>query len=564
MFLSYQALYRVWRPQQFRDVVGQEHITKTLQNALEQQKISHAYLFSGPRGTGKTSAAKIFAKTVNCEKSPVGEPCNECAVCRGITDGTIPDVIEIDAASNNGVDEIRDIREKVNYAPSSATYKVYIIDEVHMLTPGAYNALLKTLEEPPAHVIFILATTEPHKIPLTVISRCQRFDFKRITAKTIVQRMKTIIDEIGISYEESALPVIARAAEGGMRDALSLLDQAISFSNNDITEADALTVTGTVSQNILTNMAAAVNEKNVAAGLEALDGILFSGKDSARFLEDFIFFYRDMLLYKTAPRLEESLERVMLDDGFKKLAEVTPTSQIYDIIALLNKTQQEIKWTNHPRVFLEVAIVKLCHLEREDGTISNKEVSKLLERVNELEKELRTIKSRAVSRNETAPVAQKTRQRTARKGYVAPVGKINGVLSQATKQDLQLIKNHWARMLQELADKQMRSQAALLNEAEPVAASATAFVVQFKYEIHCQMAMENNRFLETLSQSLQTATGKSIEMVGVPESQWKEIRENFIMNQKQTGLEEGQASEEEPLIAEARKLFGSDLIEIKD
>ena len=221
--MAYQALYRVWRPQQFIDVVGQEHVTKTLQNALLQQKISHAYLFSGPRGTGKTSAAKILAKAVNCERGPSLEPCNECASCKGITNGTISDVLEFDAASNSRVEEMRDVLDKVKFAPTSVNYKVYIIDEVHMLSISAFNALLKTLEEPPKHVLFILATTEPHKIPLTIISRCQRFDFRRITAQSIVNRMKLIIDETKIDCDEDALKMIARAADGGMRDALSLI-----------------------------------------------------------------------------------------------------------------------------------------------------------------------------------------------------------------------------------------------------------------------------------------------------------------------------------------------------
>ncbi|MDZ5474671.1 DNA polymerase III subunit gamma/tau [Bacillus sp. 31A1R] len=568
--MSYQALYRVWRPQQFIDVVGQEHVTKTLQNALLQQKISHAYLFSGPRGTGKTSAAKILAKAVNCEKSPTNEPCNECSSCKGITDGSIPDVIEIDAASNNGVEEIRDIRDKVKYAPSSVKYKVYIVDEVHMLSIGAFNALLKTLEEPPKHVIFILATTEPHKIPLTIISRCQRFDFKRITAQAIVNRMKLIVDESGVNYEDQALQIVARAAEGGMRDALSLLDQAISFSQDQVTVEDALTVTGSVSQGFLNQLALAVNEKEVAQGLEALEELLFQGKDPSRFIEDFILYYRDMLLFKTAPNLEESLDRVMIDGTFQELADKIDHEEIFKLIEVLNKAQQDMRFTNHPRIFLEVSIVKLCQLETKKQISDSAELEELVKKITQLETELREIKQNGVVVNEeTQATPQKKAQRTSRKGFQAPVGKINEVLKQATKTDLNVVKGCWGEMLGRLVHKQMRSQAALLNEAEPVAASTAAFIISFKYEIHCQMAMDNMNFLTAISSLIQELTGKNLQIIGVPEDQWHNIRESFLSNHRddlpeQEGQEGLESQKDEPIVSEALKLFGDDLVEIKD
>lgn len=567
MSVSYQALYRVWRPQTFIDVVGQEHVTKTLQNALLQQKISHAYLFSGPRGTGKTSAAKILAKAVNCERAPISEPCNECASCKGITDGSIPDVIEIDAASNNGVEEIRDIRDKVKYAPSSVKYKVYIVDEVHMLTIGAFNALLKTLEEPPKHVIFILATTEPHKIPLTIISRCQRFDFKRITAKSIVGRMKLIVNETGVDYEEQALHVIAKAAEGGMRDALSLLDQAISFSQDRLTLEDALTVTGSVSQGFLNRLARAMLDQDTAAGLESLDSLLANGKDPSRFIEDFIFYYRDMLLYKTAPLLEESMEKAMADEEFKQIANEIDQNRIYDLIEMLNKTQQEMRWTNHPRIFLEVAIVKLCHLQQTPNLVeaaSSPTIDKLINKIEQLEEKIKTLSTTGLPVEQQATATPQPVQRSSRKGFQAPVGKINEILKTATKPNLNLVKNKWGEMLAHLSQRQMRSQAALLNDAEPVAASEHTFIIKFKYEIHCQMAMDNHRFIETVSQIMEELLGKRMQFLGVPEDQWHNIRESFLSSQNHDSENGSNEKTEDPLIAEAKRLFGEELVEIKE
>ncbi|RMA96930.1 DNA polymerase III subunit gamma/tau [Priestia megaterium] len=562
--MAYQALYRVYRPQSFNDVVGQQHIIKTLQNALVQEKFSHAYLFSGPRGTGKTTAAKILAKAVNCEKAPIAEPCNECATCRGITDGSISDVIEIDAASNNGVDEIRDIRDKVKYAPSAVRYKVYIIDEVHMLSIGAFNALLKTLEEPPAHVIFILATTEPHKIPLTIISRCQRFDFKRISPEDIVYRMKEVLGSEELEVSEDALYEIAKASEGGMRDALSLLDQAISYSTDKVSLEDVLSITGAVSQAFIVKIVQAIFNENIVEALDSVESLIKNGKDPARFVEDLIFYYRDVLLYQASEENAYLLEKAAVNEEFKELSSKMDSAFIYKVIAELNQTQQEMKWSNHPRVLLEVALVKLAQSStNQEDTLPYQDI---LQKMNQMEAELQQLKEKGIQVDHTAQAAQteKKQTRQSRSQYKTPVGKVNEVLKNATRQNLETIKRSWAQVLDTLKQQNKASHAALLSNSEPVASSDQSFILKFKYEIHCKMASENNNNVrDNLENILYTLIGSKREMVAIPESEWDKVREEFLQGQQSDGSS-GQPQEEDPVVAEAKKLFGEDLIEIQE
>ena len=388
--MSYTALYRKFRPSTFEDVKGQDHIVTTLKNQIKADRIGHAYLFCGTRGTGKTTIAKIFARTVNCEHPVDGSPCGECAACKAIAAGASMNVIEIDAASNNGVDNIREIVDEVSYSPAEGKYKVYIIDEVHMLSIGAFNALLKTLEEPPSYVIFILATTEAHKLPITILSRCQRYDFKRITIETIVDRMKELMDTEQVKVEDKALRYIGKAADGSMRDALSLLDQCIAFNfGEELTYDKVLNVLGAVDTSVFSQLLEYVTGKNVLGSIELLEEIVIQGRELTQFVTDFTWYLRNLLLVKTSGSQDSqfTLEDVIdasteTMERYQQEAEQIEISTIMRYIRIFSELSGQIKYATQKRVLIEMTLIKLCKPSME------KDYESLLERVRDIEDQL--------------------------------------------------------------------------------------------------------------------------------------------------------------------------------
>jgi DNA polymerase-3 subunit gamma/tau len=382
--MSYTALYRKFRPLEFEDVKGQEHIVTTLKNQIKFDRIGHAYLFCGTRGTGKTTVAKIFAKAVNCESPVDGSPCNECPTCKSINAGTSLNVIEIDAASNNGVDNIREIRDEVSYSPTEGKFKVYIIDEVHMLSIGAFNALLKTLEEPPSYVIFILATTEAHKIPITILSRCQRYDFKRITIDVIADRLKELVDKEQVEVEDKALRYIAKAGDGSLRDALSLLDQCIAFYlGQKLTYENALEVLGAVDTEVFSSILRSIIDKNIIEVIGKLEELIMQGRDLSQFVSEFTWYLRNLMLVKTSDNIEdvldvssESLERL------KEEAKLIDMDVLMRYIRIFSELSNQVKYSSQKRVMIEIALIKLCKPAMETN------IDSLLDRISSIEKQL--------------------------------------------------------------------------------------------------------------------------------------------------------------------------------
>jgi len=378
----------------FEDVVEQEHVVKTLKNSILSGRIAHAYLFCGTRGTGKTTMAKIFSRAINCQNSKDGDPCNECEVCKGILNGSLLDVIEIDAASNNSVDNVREIRDEVVYAPSKARYKVYIIDEVHMLSTGAFNALLKTLEEPPSHVVFILATTEPHKLPATILSRCQRFDFKRIPVESIVKRIGYIAANSGVSIEEEGLRLIARMSDGALRDAISILDQCISIGNKHLTYEDVLSIVGIVNNTFIADVVDAINAKEVDRVLQLINVLVMDGKNITQFVSDLILYYRNLLICSTSKNPEEIVEASKdMIDRMKNQCRSLSHFEITSIIKELSALENTMKWSSHARILLEIALIKLCENKFDVNDAG------LMERLDFLEKKFNDLLAKGIKVN---------------------------------------------------------------------------------------------------------------------------------------------------------------------
>ena len=556
----YQALYRKYRSQTFGQLVGQQVVARTLRQAVEQEKISHAYLFSGPRGTGKTSVAKIFAKAMNCPNQVNGEPCNDCYICESITNGSLEDVIEIDAASNNGVDEIRDIRDKSTYAPSLAKHKVYIIDEVHMLSTGAFNALLKTLEEPTENVVFILATTELHKIPATILSRVQRFEFKSIKLPDIVQHLENILATEGIAYEADAVQIIARRAEGGMRDALSILDQALSLTaGSELTTAIAEEITGSISLAALDQYVAAILAHDATAALDQLAIIFDNGKNMARFVTDLLQYLRDLLIVQTGG------ENTHASDLFAANLEADQ-ARLFDLIDQATTSLADIKNSLQPRIYTEMMTIKLAESTGQVSKSAAVEVpSNVLAQLEDLKKEVAQLKQQLAQSGSSLPASKPAVARPTKssKGYRADRNKVNAILQEAVENpelartNLIRLQNAWGEIIESLAG----ADKALLIGSQPVAANENHAILAFESAFNAEQTMKRDNLNTMFGNILSNAAGFSPEILAVSMEEWTQIRAEF--SAKTRGQKAEVVEEEESIIPEEFN-FLSDKITLQD
>ena len=537
----YQALYRKYRSQTFSQLVGQEVVAKTLKQAVEQEKISHAYLFSGPRGTGKTSVAKIFAKAMNCPNQVDGEPCNNCYICQAVTEGSLEDVIEMDAASNNGVDEIREIRDKSTYAPSLARYKVYIIDEVHMLSTGAFNALLKTLEEPTQNVVFILATTELHKIPATILSRVQRFEFKSIRTQDITAHIHHILEKENISSEPDAVEIIARRAEGGMRDALSILDQALSLTQgNALTTAISEEITGTISLSALDDYVAALSQQDVSKALDSLNLLFENGKSMTRFVTDLLQYLRDLLVVQTGG--ENTHHSPVFMDNLALSQE-----SLFEMIRIATVSLADMKASLQPKIYAEMMTIRLAEIKPEpvlSGAVES-EISALRQEVARLKQELANV---GTVPKQVTPVP--SRPTTSKTVYRVDRNKVHAILQEAVenpdlaRQNLIRLQNAWGEVIESLAGPDK----ALLVGSQPVAANEHHAILAFESNFNAGQTMKRDNLNTMFGNILSQAAGFSPEILAISLEEWKEVRAAFSSKNKSSQAD--QEVEEDSLIPE--------------
>lgn len=555
--MGYQALYRKFRPRTFDEVLGQEHITTILKNQILNDNIAHAYLFSGTRGTGKTSTAKIFARAVNCENNTNGNPCNECEVCKKIQDESIMDVVEMDAASNNSVDDIRELREKVKYLPSKGRYKVYIIDEVHMLSKGAFNALLKTLEEPPKHLLFILATTEPQKLPATILSRCQRYDFKRLNMKDIVDNMKTICNDIDVEIEDRGLHLIARNADGAMRDALSILDQCVSFAEGKITHDYILSILGTVNNDVYFDMADHIINKDLNKALELIEYIVLNGKDIKQFIKDLILHFRNIMIAKSSKDLEKLVDASLdMIDRLKEQSKAIKMNNVIRIINILSEAEVQSKWSSQPRIILETSIIKIVSPNVDDN------LEGLVNRIDELEEKINsgdikintTSKKKKIGKSKPKVKTDNVKKKATTKKEIKTNEKkeVKEVKTGNVNKDIDIkgIKNSWADILKKIKSNKI-SIHALLLEGKPVNIKGNVLIISFDdgFGFHKDAVdkADNKKYIEgIMNEFLNT-----------------DLKIKFVMESEIESQEEDVEENNEDLVEKAKNVFGEDLVEVE-
>lgn len=552
----YQALYRQYRPKTFDEILGQSHITTILKNQIIGERIGHAYLFSGTRGTGKTSAAKVLSRAVNCIDPQNGNPCNQCAICKGILDESLMDVIEMDAASNRKIEDIRELKEKVIYPPSKARYKVYIIDEVHMLTNEAFNALLKTLEEPPKHLIFILATTEPERLPQTILSRCQRFDFKRLSSEDMIKGMEKITESLGVKVEERVFQLISKNSDGAMRDALSLLDQCIAFEGDSVSYEDAINILGIANVDLVFDLVEAIKENQTEEALQMVDHIIQEGKDMVQFLKDLIHHYRNLVISKTSKNPQNLIDWGEVDQ-YKSQSENMELHYLMSSLEVMTNSENGMKWSMQPRIILEMAVINLVNLSNQ---LSLEERVRRLEEgtavVSTRKEDSVKVKSKAKTiEKKSEPIVKKTIERK-----VSEDNKKSAVKKEETaesKGDLTLdkVKNAWPEIMQKIKSNKINIFA-LVMEGEVSQLHGNRITLSYEdgFEFH-KDAVNSNQNKAFLEDILTEFFGQEMEILVI-------MKGCEVPTSKADSKEDIKLAKEETA-KQVLDFFGNDIVEIK-